>query len=537
MASGDAIRFREKDGLPNDTVYGILADDEGYLWMSTNKGLTRFHPRDHTFENFDRRDGLQGDEFNTGAYFRGENGRLFFGGMSGVTTFLPDEIGFHHVAPRVVLTDFQLFGQSVATRDTDPESPLEQTITTTSFIGLDHNQSAFSFRFAATDYLDPLRTSYHYMLEGFDKEWRETGADQRQAVYTNMDPGDYRFRVKARNRDGIWSEEEVSLELQIHPPFWRTPLAYLTYALLLSLAVASYLLWQRAIKRRLEQMVAERTSNLLATQKALVSAAHRAGKSEIVVHVLHNLGNALNSIFTSSQSIRESAANRQWHERLAKWRSLLDVEDGLPLDGEKARMAVEYHERIERELLGEKDEVERESIHLQHALTSLKTILAQHDDLIGEERHRESTDLNRVIAEVLETRSYLLSRESIEVIRELGLVPPVLLEQDKFRLMLQYLLENAQQALKSRLEGQKTISLETYCDQSSLVIAVRDNGEGIEAEHLPMVIHQGFSTREDGAGLGLHFAALTMQDLGGSIQIESDGPGSGTTVRLSIPMD
>jgi serine phosphatase RsbU (regulator of sigma subunit) len=211
--------YREKDGLPNDVVYGILPDEQGCLWLSTNKGLSKFNPRAETFKNYTSRDGLQSNEFNGGAYYKSNSGEMFFGGLNGFNAFYPREFKDNKNKPPIVITDFQIFNKSIGIGS---ESPLKKHISETKEIILPYEKNVFSFKFVALDYTLPGNNQYQYMMEGFDKEWIFTDASKRFATYTNLDAGEYVFRVKGSNNDGVWNEEGTSIKIIITPPFWQT---------------------------------------------------------------------------------------------------------------------------------------------------------------------------------------------------------------------------------------------------------------------------------------------------------------------------
>ena len=207
------IRYHEKEGLPNTFIYGILGDDQGKLWLSTNGGLSKFDPAAGTFRNYALKDGLQSREFNTGAFHRSKRtGEMFFGGINGVNLFHPDSVKDSSFLPPIVLTDFKKFDLPVK---------LDIDIANATKLKLDYEENVFSFEFAALDYTHPQKNQYAYMLEGFDKDWVYCG-DRRFARYTNLNPGDYTFRVKGTNHDGVWNEAGAALTLTIVPPFWMT---------------------------------------------------------------------------------------------------------------------------------------------------------------------------------------------------------------------------------------------------------------------------------------------------------------------------
>ncbi|MCS6806616.1 MAG: two-component regulator propeller domain-containing protein [Acidobacteriota bacterium] len=268
--------FTEKDGLPNNVVYAILSDGEGNLWMSTNQGLARFNPRTRRFKNFDIKDGLQDNEFNSCASFKSASGELFFGGISGFNAFYPEDVRDNPHAPPVVITDFQIFNQSVSFKD--PDSPLKKPITETGEITLSYEHKVFSFEFAALDFTEPSKNQYAYKMDGFDKDWQPAGTN-RTATYTNLDPGEYVFRVKASNNDGVWNDEGVAINVTITPPWWRTGWAYMIYALLLIVggAAVDRIQRRRVIKRERDR-AQRREAELIRQQAAELETIDRIVK-------------------------------------------------------------------------------------------------------------------------------------------------------------------------------------------------------------------------------------------------------------------
>ncbi|MCK5702784.1 MAG: hypothetical protein KAI29_16590, partial [Cyclobacteriaceae bacterium] len=230
------IRYKEEDGLPNNTISGMLEDSKGNLWLSTRNGLSRFNPMTETFRNYVAKDGLQNNEFQIGACVKSRSGEMFFGGNNGFNRFHPDSIKDNVRIPPIVITDFQLFNKSVPVGlgTSTNRSILNTTITETSEIELSYKDYIISFEFAALDFHIPEKNKYAYILDGFEKRWNYTDANRRFATYTNLDPGEYTFRVKASNNDGIWNEAGTSLEIIIIPPWWATWWAYAFYVIVFS---------------------------------------------------------------------------------------------------------------------------------------------------------------------------------------------------------------------------------------------------------------------------------------------------------------
>jgi diguanylate cyclase (GGDEF)-like protein len=262
----------EAQGLPNNTVYGLRADGTGNIWISTNFGLARLDPRSNAIQRFHRLHGLQAEEFNFGAHYRDRSGKLFFGGAAGFNAFYPEVLEFNERPPRVVLTEFlKLNTPGIANV---PEERIER-------VSLGHHEDVITLRFAALDFADPRANRYEYKLDGFDTDW--VRADERRAAtYTNLPGGQYVFRVRASNSDGVWSTQDLALPIDVAPSPWVSPLAWLTYALsAVFLLLGVWYAQQRRIARaamqrlELEQQVSDRTFELAERNRELEDVNRR----------------------------------------------------------------------------------------------------------------------------------------------------------------------------------------------------------------------------------------------------------------------
>jgi len=260
-AKGNEVfkKWSKSDGLRSNTVYGLLEDDTGNLWVSTNGGISRLNYTSGEVRHYDRRNGLIGDEYNLGARARSRTGQLLFGGSEGVLAFIPGQIRRSEAIPPISLSGFSPFKRlAVRHSSTSIEEP----------VVLSHTDNYVAFEFAALDYTSPDKNDYRYMLEGFDTEWLNPGK-QRRITYANLAPGNYLFRVKAANNDGMWNESGVAMNVLIQPPPWRTHQAYALYALLFTILIVAFIRRHRsnrAAEQRqraeLERQVEERTSQL-----------------------------------------------------------------------------------------------------------------------------------------------------------------------------------------------------------------------------------------------------------------------------------
>ncbi len=255
--------YRKKDGLSNDNVVGILEDDAGNLWISTVDGLSKFNPETETFINFNVAHGLQANKFNINSYYKDSQGFMYFGGVNGFNRFHPDSIQTNAHVPPVLITDFQIFNKKVAI---EKHSVLQQQIHLTDAITLTHQQSVFSLEFSALDYINPDQNQYQYKLENFDSDWVSTTAKRRFVTYTNLPPGEYFFRVKASNNDGLWNQEGTSLKITILPAWWQTRIFKVGVILLIISMIVGfykYRTYQFKVQQKiLEQQVAARTTDL-----------------------------------------------------------------------------------------------------------------------------------------------------------------------------------------------------------------------------------------------------------------------------------
>lgn len=220
--TGVFTAYTTDNGLPNNSIYTILEDDKGFLWLGTNAGLCRFSKNDHTVRNYTPRDGTQNYEFNTNAACKAPNGLLCFGGRTGFNIFHPDSLTNGVVPPKPVITRFTIF---------DKEYPVPD-----STLVLSHGQNSFSFEFASLSYYRSSDHQFAYLLEGADKDWIKSG-NRHYTSYAHLPPGQYTFKVRVANYTGVWSKEITTLKIIITPAWYNTWWARLSIALLLAAGV------------------------------------------------------------------------------------------------------------------------------------------------------------------------------------------------------------------------------------------------------------------------------------------------------------
>lgn len=232
----DSIKFETidiYDGLPNNVIKAILEDDYGFLWLSSNKGLTRYNPEDKLVVNYDISDGLQDNEFGELAACKLSDGKMIFGGVNGINTFYPKDILSDMSTPKLVFTEFHILNQKIsAGQKINGRVVLENGINYTKRIKLKYSENSFAIYFSSLHFSAPGKNMYKYKLEGFDKEWIRKDASDRIAKYTNIRPGRYTFKVLASNNDGIWTDDPRFLQIIITPPWYLSTVAWLIYVVL-----------------------------------------------------------------------------------------------------------------------------------------------------------------------------------------------------------------------------------------------------------------------------------------------------------------
>lgn len=225
--------YTTEDGLPNNTVYGLLRGEDDAIWLSTNAGLTRFVPSTGTFENFDTADGLPSNEMNGGAELRSSDGRLYFGGVGGVTIISPDKLPRNTAIPDVAITGVSIRGERQPLGGALSGEPLE----------ISHSANDLGVEFAVMDFHQPEKNRFRYRLLGASPEWQDTS--QRRIDLTRLAAGDYQLEVLGSNNDGVWSEQAATLPFRVTPPPWQSPFAYAAYAFAIIMILLGYHLAQR----------------------------------------------------------------------------------------------------------------------------------------------------------------------------------------------------------------------------------------------------------------------------------------------------
>ncbi|MBU8891837.1 MAG: SpoIIE family protein phosphatase [Bacteroidales bacterium] len=272
--TGQVKIYTKKEGLPNNFVYSILPDNKGNLWMSTNRGLSRFNPEKELFINFGVSDGLQDFEFNHGASFRSDSGELFFGGIAGYNSFFPDSISKNQIIPNIEITTVEVLTEKVYDKIVVGKNRQ---------IEIPYKNNLITIEFSALDFTNPEKNNYAYKVKGVENEWINLG-NRRYATFSNLPPGNYTFQVKGSNSDYIWNETGTNLEIIVLTPLWKTNFAYLVYIILLAGIIFWFFQYRTRSLRRSNQELKEKEqiAKQIAKQKEELSVKNKNITDSIV---------------------------------------------------------------------------------------------------------------------------------------------------------------------------------------------------------------------------------------------------------------
>ena len=255
-------------------VQSILEDDHGNLWITSGVYLLKYNPITKEIKKFHSGSRLEAGEFTINAVYKDSGtGQMYIGGVKGFNIFHPDSIQYNSIVPHTVITDFRISNKSVnIDQKINDKKLLTKSIVETNEITLSYKDDVISFSFSALHYNSPEDNNYAYMMDGFEKEWNYVG-NKREATYTNLDPGNYTFRVKSSNNDGVWNNDATSLKITITPPFWATwwfrGTASFFILLMIVIIYRIRIYNMKMTNKRLEQNVTDRTRDLVKANNEL----------------------------------------------------------------------------------------------------------------------------------------------------------------------------------------------------------------------------------------------------------------------------
>jgi signal transduction histidine kinase/ligand-binding sensor domain-containing protein/CheY-like chemotaxis protein len=548
------VRYTTRDGLANDDVAGMLEGSDGRIWVSTSIGISCLDPRTGTWRNYGPSDGtIEGSYYDTSA-LRSADGTLYFGGFNGMTAFNPGEIRDNRVAPRAVITGFQIFNHSITEVHRGMlNGPIEHAKQVT----LGASESVFSLEFSALHYAAPERNRFAYKLEGFDRDWVSTDATKRFATYTNLDPGHYTFQVRAANKDGVWSTQPATLDIIIEPPYWKT-LWFRSLAVLVLLGagyaiVVARLSGLRRQKDLLERQVSARTEKIEQQNRLLEHQTHELRERERQVRRnTEELAQANRALQDNEERLRLAKqraedATRQKSEFLAN----MSHEMRTPLAGVIGMLGFALRDRQLKS--NTREQILRGQANAQ-ALLAIINDLLDFSKIEAGKLTIENIDfaLDATIDNVASLFEEQAAERSLGFAIEIEPDLPRFVVGDPTRLR-QVLVNLVGNAFKFTNQGQVALKVERRTEDqvpgepgvarpNMIRFSVRDTGIGIAASALPRLFQkfeQADSTttrRYGGTGLGLAICRQLVELMGGWITAESsEGAGSTFTFVLPLP--
>ncbi|MEE8524121.1 MAG: two-component regulator propeller domain-containing protein [Thermoanaerobaculia bacterium] len=488
-ASGRAVfhNYSVADGLPDHTIWGILSDRGGYLWLSTNNGLSRFDPRTEKFTNYDSSHGLQAREFNMGAHHRSPGGELFFGGINGLNAFFPDRIHSRDaVPPPVVLTGLTRFNEPM---------PLARPVFDLDEVELSHRDHFLTFEFAVLDFTAPERNQYRYRLTGLDEAWVALG-NERRVTFPSLGSGRYTLMVQGANAEGVWNRDGTSLSIVVKAAPWQSWWAQTLYA---ATAMAAIWLLVAVQNRKIEReraRVREREVHLHERERLIGELERKCAELEHFNYtVSHDLKTPLVTIKGFLGYLRKDMAS------------------------------------------GDIGHVERDLNHISDAADRMSSLL---DDLLAfalvgrQINPPESVELHELAYEARELAAGILgeNRVDLEIGRDL---PVVSGDRVRLRAVFQNLIENA----VKYMGDQAAPRIEIGCrrgDDGGEVVLVRDNGRGIAPRYHAKIfeLFERLDADNRGTGVGLALVKRIVELHGGRVWVESEGPGHGSTFCFTV---
>ncbi|HTR29785.1 MAG TPA: two-component regulator propeller domain-containing protein [Puia sp.] len=495
--------FSTENGLPDNTIRGIVEDQDHELWVSTANGLSRIQvtsagdrpgPVRIRCRNYHEKDGLQGREFNERTALSTRDGSLIFGGPNGFNLFRPSALTNIFAPPPIVLTGLDIFNRSVHVGEKiGNHVVLERSVSETPEITLSHSEDIFSIEFAALDFVDNSGDKYAYTLEGFNKNWLVTDGKARKATYTNLDAGTYTFKVKAADEDGNWYDRETSLKIVVLPPFWKTPLAYVVYVLSL---IGILFIARRTIIRK-------------ARSRFALEQERRETKR------LHEIDLMKIRFFTNMS-----------HELRTPLSLILAPVDKL-LTGPPVPDPHPQYEMIRRNA--------RRLLHLVNQLLDFRKMEVNELRL-----NPRQGDILKFVREISWSFIDLAERKHIAFsynadTRSLR----TSFDHDKIERILFNLLSNAFKFTPARGEVSVEVTTEPEADKTILCIRVKDTGIGIAPEVREKIFDRFFQSEvpdtilNQGSGIGLAITQEFVRMHQGQLVVESElNKGSCFTIRL-----
>lgn len=527
----------------SNRVYGVVGDESGMIWLSTSGGLARLDPFRREFRFFKVYHGLQSPSYNLTAFHEDRDGQIFFGGINGYNAFYPEHVAPDPCPPPVHLSVTLSNGKSEW--QGDPQR-LKRDRAEPTAIKVPHRVRKISFSFSALHFLAPEDNRYACKLDGWEDQWTELGADRRYVSYSRLEPGAYTFRVKASNPDGTWNEDPAKIRLRVMPPPWMSWWAFLIYAAALGwLGFGLWVLLDRRAKIRqvrlteqnilLEQRVQDRTRQLEEMHRELVEKAHHAGMADIATSVLHNVGNVLNSLTISGESLKQNVPvglTRSMSKAVAFLESLMP--QMTQVSEPKRAQLLRYFHLIQATLEDMVQNLSEEVLRVQEKTELIREIIAAQQVYASVDPSTHVLPVEQTIRDTLMIMEAPLNRASVDV--ALHCQPDITARFNRSKLVhvLINLQKNAVEAMAETPPAQRKLTIDVVPQQTCVQIRIHDQGKGIAADNLDRIFSMDFARRRRELGFTLHDCSTAMMEMQGRVWAESQGPGHGATFIVEL---
>ncbi len=511
-------RFGVSEGLANEVIYGILPDNENQIWLSTNLGITRFDLDTFESKNFDMNDGLQSNEFNGGAYHRGHDGRLFFGGVYGLNVIDPSSIEPVKNVTEVTLTKIEVLGKDVRIATVDLEEEFEEhpgrivesegefysseNVTYMEEIVLDYKNRFFSVEFSALNNLQPSKLKYSYIMENLETDWSNAGT-RNYVSYANMKAGSYVLKVVAENADGYRSDPPMQLKIIITPPFWLSWWFILIQVLVftaIAVMIYTYLLKSRTnrLLKSQNQQISQANEALRKSEKNLMEL--NATKDKFFSIISHDLKNPFSSLLSISELMVDNFDDMERE----------DHEAGFSKINQSVKHLLDLLENLLTWSMSQRGRIKYDPVRF-----NLSSVI------------QENINLHKLLAE---KKGIMLLSPDQDDIYAYG-------DRDMVNSVIRNLMTNAVKFT----DRNKKVEVKLSPKDEAVEISVVDEGIGIAKENMARLfrIDEKFKSTgtagEKGTGLGLIICREFVEKNGGEISVKSK-PGEGTTFSFTLPM-
>jgi len=482
IKTGELSIFSEKNGLVNNKVHAILPDDFGNLWLSTNKGISRFNIKDEVFLNFDWHRGVQPQEFHNGSKLITNSGLFCFGGIVGRHYFRPEYFQEARQNPNLQFTGFTVLNRVILP---DEDKIIDKSIEYRPVVKLNHGHRFFAVEFQSLNYPLAGGLQYDYKLEGYDEEWIKAGKKNR-ATYKNVPAGDYTFRVRCYQENNDKINDQISLNICMAPPFWKTIWAYIFYFLVVSFV--ALLIFRYRVKQF-------QYKNRIAFERKLRKKQQKLHEERLdfFTNISHELRTPLTIM---GIALEELVPVKQFQPKLKK----------------NYETAVKNADRL-MELINNLLEFRR----VEKGVASLSV---------------ENINLNTFLPEFLQDFRQMARHNDVNLKLSLPLDElSIWIDQDKFSMILNNLLSNAFK--NTPPGGQIVLSVDE--DDKYIMVEVKDSGFGIEKKRLKKIFNRYYKleNKSTNTGIGLALTQSLVDLHQGEIEVESS-PNKGSRFVLKF---